>query len=145
MTATTAFAVGVMSFEMGEQDEAILLSFVEALVKRRNRIGEFLECSTALRHGVSAKIEPLDRIFRLIGAGARRKALGTLLAKIAQRAFHGRPIFFLLSGQFEPGVNRRNARVTERGDVFRAHAPMRPSFGTRSPLGATRALLGVNK
>jgi len=113
------------SAEARQHDQAMLLVFVQALVERAGRIGELLELGAAFHHHIGAQVEPLDRILRPIGAGARGKSLGALLGEIAKRAFHGRPVFLLLGIKLESGMNGRDTRVTEGNDISRARFPAR--------------------
>src|ERR1019366_8045769 len=119
------FAAEFVSAEPGERVEAMPLALVQALVERPGRVGEFLERGAALRHRVGAQGQPFDLILRTIGAGMGGEPLGALLGKIAQRAFHRRPIFLLLGVKLEPGVQSRDPRVAVRADVLRARVPAR--------------------
>jgi hypothetical protein len=132
---TTAFAVT----EPREGDETMLLAVIEALVEWAGRIGELFETGGALTHCVGAQGQPLNRILRAIGAGARGKSFRSLLGEIAQRGLHRRPVLFLFSRELEASMQRCNAGITERSDVFRARAPMRNS------LEFARSLLRVGK
>src|ERR1017187_6240033 len=137
-----AFAAKFVSAEPGERVEAMLLALVQALVERTGRVGEFLERGAALRHRVGAQGQPFDRILRTIGAGMGGEPLGALLGKIAQRAFHRRPIFLLLGVKLEPGVQSRDPRVAVRADVLRARVPARrivASAGTLLRVGERSA------
>src|SRR5664280_3485378 len=120
LATLAAFAAEFVSAEPGERVEAMLLALVQALIERASRVGEFLERGAALRHRVGAQGQPFDRILRTIGAGMGGEPLGALLGKIAQRAFHRRPIFLLLGVKLEPGVQSRDPRVAVRADVLRA-------------------------
>src|SRR5450759_1223293 len=137
-----ALAAELVSAKPGERDEAALLALVQALVERASRVGEFLERGAALRHRVGAQGQPFDRILRTIGAGIGGEPLGALLGKIAQRAFHRRPIFLLPGVKLEPGVQSRDPRVAVRADVLRARVPARrivASAGTLLRVGERSA------
>src|SRR6478736_6670097 len=127
-TMMTAHATRLPAVKPRKHDKAMLLTLVEALVERASRTGEFLERRSALAHHVGTKIEPLDRILRAIGAGARGKSLRALLGEFAQRAFHRRPVFLLFGRELEPGMKRSDARVTKSRDVFRGRAPALHAF-----------------
>src|SRR5664279_1165319 len=71
MPAHAAFTAEFVSAHPGEHGETALLAFAQALVERAGRVGEFLERGAALRHRVGAKVQPLDRILGLVGAGMR--------------------------------------------------------------------------
>src|SRR6185437_6014507 len=135
MVAVTAERVR----EPRQDHEAMLLRLVEALVERLGRIGELLECRTAALHRLRAHAETLDRILRLVGAGARGEAVLTLLGEIAQRALDGRPVLLLVGRQLEARMQRGDARVSEGADVLRARTPVRTA---RSVIGS---LLRVSK
>src|SRR5450759_4527916 len=142
LAALAAFAAEFVSAEPGERVEAMLLALVQALVERTGRVGEFLERGAALRHRVGAQGQPFDLILRTIGAGMGGEPLGALLGKIAQRAFHRRPIFLLLGVKLEPGVQSRDPRVAVRADVLRARVPARrivASAGTLLRVGERSA------
>src|SRR5579885_2762737 len=79
-------AVRERPIEPRQHHEAVLLRIVEAVVERAGRIGELLQRRAAALHRVGAQRQPLERILRLVGAGARGDALGALLGEIAQRA-----------------------------------------------------------
>src|SRR6185437_3875252 len=93
--AMTVHMVPTTSAEPRQHDQAVLLILVQTLVERAGCVRDFLEHGTALHHRVGAQVEPLDRILRPVGAGARGKALAALLGEIAQRAFHCRPALLL--------------------------------------------------
>ena len=135
MVAVTAERVR----EPRQDHEAMLLRRVEALVERLGRIGELLECRTAALHRLRAHAETLDRILRLVGAGARGEAVLTLLGEIAQRALDGRPVLLLVGRQLEARMQRRDARVGEGADVLRARTPV------RTARSVTGSLLRVSK
>src|SRR5450830_1346296 len=142
LATLATLAAELVSAKPGERDEAVLLALVQALVERASRVGEFLERGAALRHRVGAQGQPFDRILRTIGAGMGGEPLGALLGKIAQRAFHRRPILLLLGVKLEPGVQSRDARVAVRADVLRARVPARrivASAGTLLRVGERSA------
>src|SRR6185312_12868688 len=68
-----------------QHHEAVLLRLVEARVERLGGVGELLERRAAALHRIGAGRQPLERILRLLGAGARGEALGAHLGEIAQR------------------------------------------------------------
>src|SRR5262245_3550831 len=82
--------------EPGEHHKAMLLRLVEALVERASCISELLQTSSALAHHIGAQVKPLNRIFRAVCIGTRRKALRALLGEIAQRGLDRRPKFLLV-------------------------------------------------
>src|SRR5215468_9313632 len=82
--------------EPGEHYKAMLLRLVEALVERASCISELLQTSSALAHHIGAQVKPLNRIFRAVCIGTRRKALRALLGEIAQRGLDRRPKFLLV-------------------------------------------------
>ena len=113
----------------------MLLRLVQALVERAGRVGEFLERGAALRHhvgaqGSAARPDPSDgRRWR-----ARRTARSAAWRYRAAR-FPPRGQFFSCSArELEPGVKRRDARVTERGDVLRGRPPALRAIAPGRPL-----------
>src|ERR1022692_2689938 len=145
VTVRAALAVltaELVSAKPGEHHEAVLLCIVQALVEWDGRVGELLERGGVLRHHVGAQDQPFDRIRRTIGAGARGEPLGALLGKIAQCAFHRRPVLFLLGSELKPGVQSRDARVTESADILGTRLPVRryvASAGTLLRVGERSA------
>src|SRR5262245_29924851 len=133
-TMMTAPVARLAVAETGEHDKTTLLALVEALVERTGGIGELPERGGALTHHLSPQIEPLDRVFRLVGVCPRGKALGALLGEITQRGFHRRPVLFLLGRQLEPGMKPRNARITKGRDVFSAWTPALHTLEVIRPL-----------
>src|SRR5262249_57499757 len=66
-----------------EQEQAVLLVLIEALVKRTGRIGEALEIRGGLGHGVGARAQTLDRIRRTRLIAPLGPALVAVLGEIA--------------------------------------------------------------
>ena len=62
-----------------------------------------------------SRFEALDRVGRARRAGAGRKAIGALLGKIADRAFHRRPILFLIGRELASPAMQR---IGEGANVF---------------------------
>ena len=105
--------------------ETALLAVVEALVERLGGIGELLQRRPRARPGRRRRAQPLDgvgpglRRSRLARASRRgRHAVGTLLGEFADRGLDRRPVLLLLGGELQPGLERRDARVGERRQVF---------------------------
>src|SRR5271157_6333224 len=124
---------------MDQHHEAVLLSFVELLVQRPRGVGELLQPGRNLRHRISVKAHALDRVGSARRAGAGRKAIGALLGKIADRAFHRRPILFLIGRELEPSLEPGDARIGEGANVFGRRPP------AARAVGSARLLLRVDK
>src|SRR5262245_18558309 len=136
MAAPVAVLAGA---ETGEHDKTTLLAVIETLVERTCRISELLERGSALPHGIGTHVQPLDRILGPVAAGSRGVPLRALLCQLAQSALNCRPVLFLLGRQLQPGTERGNARIAERGNILSAGAPSRPA------LEIIRTLLGIHE
>ena len=88
----TPLAVKTSAGRPNEQDHAMPLPAIEALVKRVRGIRELLQRGAALRHRISAEVQPLDEIRRTVGAGARSEQSARCSARSRSAAF--------TSGQF---------------------------------------------
>src|SRR5262249_7978846 len=100
--------------------EALLLRIVEALVKRRRRIGEVLQRRAAGRHRVGATLQALDRIrrrLRLLLVARRHAALDAHLGHVAQRLLERRPVLLLIGVAAQSGMQRSDAGIRHSADV----------------------------
>lgn len=125
----------------GEHHETALLLVVEALIKRRTRVGDLLQCGASLGHGVGPPGQPIERCRRrliLIGAILHGlNALDTQLNEIPNSLLEWRPIFRLIRSQFKAGLERSDTRVG-KGRNIRGAQPvvlhdLRPPPDPRSP------------
>jgi hypothetical protein len=107
--------------------EARLLRIVEAGIERCTGIGDLLECSAALGHGIGSMRHPVKRrrrggVLRTRLRSLRRSLprLDTLNSQL-DHVTHGLlkrwPIFGLIRCQLETGLHRCNPRIGECSDI----------------------------
>ncbi len=109
-----------------EPRQAVLLLGGQRGVERRGRVGHLLHRLAARDLHVGAPLHAFDRILRPLVARLVHR-LAHSLHHVAHGALERRPEFLLLGVQAEPGMDRSDPRVEERGAVLRGKSTIAPA------------------